>query len=285
MGAQALCVASSSSREQVVAMSATPDCQQVLAALKDVNGVLAIGLPYALSAGIDERHAYQEEVLDMAREALQTGRRVTEEAKAAAAAALETERSNIQVCASNVEAAASDKVAAENYRQAKQVAHDSALAAVQVAQEKHADAEAAKENIVEEMAKQRSERDKTASILDGTLSMLRDGGWGDAEDCEDYVSAVRDFLEGVSAEKTLIAAFPPALRLRPEQRRPFDKMIEQGVIDVVTAELKKLEGIVASGADHEEHVTAEALGLWAIWTSQNQRRQPQKANSPKRAMA
>jgi len=204
------------------------------------------------------------EVLDMAREALQTGRHATEEARAAAAAALESERSNIQMCAASVEAAASDQVAAENNRQAKKNAHDSALAAVQVAQEKHLDAEAAKENVVNEMAKQRSERDKTASILDGTLSMLRDGGWGDAEDCEDYVSAVKDFLEGVSAEKTLIAAFPPALRLRPEQRRPFDKFIEQGVIDVVTAELKKLEGIVASGAEHEEHVTAEALGLWAI---------------------
>jgi len=94
--------------------------------------------------------------------------------------------------------------------------------------------------------------------------MLRDGGWGDAEDCEDYVSAVKDFLEGVSAEKTLVAAFPSALRLRPEQRRPFDKIIEQGVIDVVTSELKKLEGIVASGVEHEEHVSAEALGLWAI---------------------
>merc|ERR1712072_863791 len=103
----------------------------------------------------------------------------------------------------------------------------------------HKFAEAAKEKVVQDMAKRRSERDRAASILDGTLSMLRDGGWGDAEDCEDSVSAVKEFLEGVSAEKTLVVAFPEALRLRPEQRRPFDKMIEQGVIDVVTAELKK----------------------------------------------
>merc|ERR1712232_707252 len=106
--------------------------------------------------------------------------------------------------------------------------------------------------------------DRAASILDGTLSMLRNGGWGDAEDCEDSISTVKDFLQGVYAETTLIAAFPAALRLRPEERRPFDKVIEQGAIDVVTSELKRLEEIVATGAGEEEHVSAEALGLWAI---------------------
>merc|ERR1712232_1110244 len=114
------------------------------------------------------------EVLDMAREALQIGRRVAEEAKAAAASALEAERSNMQVCAANVETTATEELAAEEHRKGKQTAHDNAVADVQVAQEKHADAEAAKEKVVKEMTKHRSERDKTASILDGTLSMLRD---------------------------------------------------------------------------------------------------------------
>jgi hypothetical protein len=242
----------------------TPDCQQVLAVLKDVSDVLAVGLPHALSAGIDQRHAYQEQVLDMACEALRSGRRHADDTKAEATAALEAERLKLQACTSHVEVAASEQVAAEKALAEKQVAHDSAVAAVNIAQENHMHAEAAKEMFVKGMGERRIKRDRAASIIDGTLSMLRDGGWGDAETCEDCISAVKEFLEGFSAENTLIAAFPGALRMHPEQRRPFDKMIEQSVIDVVTAELKRLEEEVNGGIAEEQHVNAEALGLWAI---------------------
>jgi hypothetical protein len=250
----------------MVAMSVTPHCQQVTNALKNVSegAWLAIGLPHALSAGIGQRHAYQEEVLDMACEALQLGRRRSEEAKAAATAALESERSNLNVCGANAEAAASEKVAAEEARHAKQAAHDHAVATIKAAKQNHAYAAATKERVVADMAKQRGKRDQATSILDGTLSMLRDGGWGDAEACEDAISAVKEFLEGLSAENALIAALPSALCLRPAERRPFDEVIVQGVIDGVTAELEKQKEIVATGIEEEEHVNAEALGLWAI---------------------
>jgi hypothetical protein len=245
-------------------MSAAPDCQQVINGLKDVSEVLATGLPHALSAGIDQRHAYQEEVLDMSREALQFGRRRAEEAKAGATAALESERSNLQVYAANVEAADAEKSAAEAARQAKQATHDCAIAAIKAEKQNHTCAAATKQKVAEEMAKQRGKRDQATSMLDGTLIMLRDGGWGDAEACEDAVAAVTEFLQGLSAENTLVAALPQALRLRPDARGPFDKVIVQGVIDVVTSELEKQKEVVAVGIEEEEHVNAEALGLWAI---------------------
>jgi hypothetical protein len=242
----------------------TPDCQQVLVVLQDVSDVLAAGLPHALGAGAGQRHAYQEAVLDMAVEALRSGRHNAEEAKNEATAALEAERLKLQECTAHVDVVGSEQAAAEKTLADKQAAHDSAVKAVEADQVNLTQAEVVKGMIVKGMGERRSKRDRAASILDGTLSVLRGGGWGDAETCEDCISVVKEFLEGFSAESTLIAAFPGALRLQPEQRRPFDTMIEQAVIDVVTAELKKLEGEVNTGIAEEEHVSAEALGLWAI---------------------
>lgn len=244
----------------------TPGCQQVVAALKAAdNEMLAAGLPHALSAGIVQRHAYQEDLLDMTRQALLTGRSHAEEAKCAAIAALEAERSNMQVCTTNVEIAASEQAAAKDASKAKEAAHDGAVTAAAAAQENHTQAESVKQQVEEDMNTQRTKRDKAAAILDGPLSMLRDGGWGDAESCEDSITTVKEFLENMSVENALVAATAGALRLQPDQRRAFDKVIEEGVVNAFTSHVAKLEADLAEGKEEEEHSGAEALGLWAIW--------------------
>jgi hypothetical protein len=250
-------------------MSTSAELKQVIAALKEVGdgAILVQGLPFALGDGTanEPRHAYQEEVLDMARDELESGRRGAEEAKAKHAELVVEERSKLAICTAAVEAAVSEKSVADEIRKEKQAAHDSAVAIASAAEEVFNRAETAKAKVIKEMDKFRSKRDAAVSIRDGALNMLLDGGWDDAETCESTISGVSSFLKNIPAENALVAGLPSAFLLRPEQRRPFDKIIEQGVVDVITSEIQKRQEAVDAGAADEEDVKAEALGLWAIF--------------------
>merc|ERR1712107_465478 len=66
------------------------------------------------------------------------------------------------------------------------------------------------------------------------------------------------------ADDALVAACAGTFRTKPEKRRRFDSVVEQGVVETVDKRIVELENTLAKTSAAAEDVEAEALGLWAI---------------------
>merc|ERR1719235_1500478 len=102
---------------------------------------------------------------------------------------------------------------------------------------------AEKEKLAIEAKKQAAleERDQATAVVEGMLAMLRSGGWEDADGQEDAIDHVTKFLKDIRAEDALVAACADAFRVKPEKRRRFDKVVEEGVMEVVNKRIVELE--------------------------------------------
>merc|ERR1719379_1641055 len=96
------------------------------------------------------------------------------------------------------------------------------------------------------------------------LSVLRSGGWEDADGQEDAIDHLTTYLKKMKAEDALVAACAGTFRTRPEKRRRFDSAVEQGVIEAVDKCIVELEAALEKTSAAAEDTEAEALGLWAI---------------------
>lgn len=94
--------------------------------------------------------------------------------------------------------------------------------------------------------------------------MLRSGGWGDADAHADAIDNVTQLLKLIHADDALISASAGAFRVKPEKRRRFDTVVEQGVVEVLEGHMTELDSSLAKCEALAEDIEAEALGLWAI---------------------
>jgi len=128
----------------------------------------------------------------------------------------------------------------------------------------HNRALAAKQQALKAQHAKQQERARVAFIKDSALNMLLTGGWEDDEAYEEALGTVTELLKSLDAELALLNALPGAFKLKPDARHHFDKIIEDAAVQMINAQVAKLDKELAVMAPEVEDISAEALGLWAI---------------------
>lgn len=103
------------------------------------------------------------------------------------------------------------------------------------------------------------------SVANGSLQMLINGGWEDDDGCEDFVSAVLEYLKEENCESPLLAALPKALGRRPAERGMFDKITLEEVVRIIDAKVASATSMVEQEKEKIVDVNATNLGAWAVW--------------------
>jgi hypothetical protein len=248
------------------------DIDMVVAALESCssNGVagaakmLASGLKHAASTPVGERHRFQDEFLELVRSTLHEGENDAE-----------------RRCEASVEKISTETVILEGESTVTKTALSAVLEATKAVGNAEQTATSRKEEYVkaraatidpEELNQEllarknqlKQESEHATNVAEGSLNMLRQGGWHDDEVHEAALAAVSDLLGSSSAEATLAAAVPHALGKKPEQRQEFDKIIEEAAAAVIAAVVKKRQAELTNSEQEAEDANAEALGLQVI---------------------
>eukprot|EP00927_Polykrikos_kofoidii_P060794 TRINITY_DN55705_c0_g1_i1.p1 TRINITY_DN55705_c0_g1~~TRINITY_DN55705_c0_g1_i1.p1 ORF type:complete len:360 (-),score=86.90 TRINITY_DN55705_c0_g1_i1:325-1344(-) len=251
-------------------MAAASDLQTVLSVLQafaDKNSsmkMLSIALPIALEGRAEERHPYQAEVIGMIRDSLKACYQEVAEEKEATNRNLETVKEELQVIVSHDNYAA----AAETAANGEYCATEEMLAAAQKTVNQYEliwkDAKKLESEVLLARDTLQNSRDAAAAVNDGALCMLVGSNWEAGEASEDSIAAVEQHLTNIQCDSVLMAALPAAFRTKPCERGPFDKVVEQGVVDAIRTHLADVERKLAGGAKEAEDISAAALGAWAI---------------------
>eukprot|EP00437_Effrenium_voratum_P053553 CAMPEP_0181525532 /NCGR_PEP_ID=MMETSP1110-20121109/69016_1 /TAXON_ID=174948 /ORGANISM="Symbiodinium sp., Strain CCMP421" /LENGTH=390 /DNA_ID=CAMNT_0023656339 /DNA_START=60 /DNA_END=1231 /DNA_ORIENTATION=- len=103
---------------------------------------------------------------------------------------------------------------------------------------------------------------RTAKAANLSIAEVFEGLLGGSTPEEGKLEALKEYLQTVSTEKTLVAA-SEGLLTAPESRGDFDKMAIDCIKEELTEKLKSLEEALAARAPAERRARAEVLGLQA----------------------
>mmetsp|Transcript_42754 Transcript_42754/g.118045 ORF Transcript_42754/g.118045 Transcript_42754/m.118045 type:complete len:368 (+) Transcript_42754:98-1201(+) len=244
------------------------DLQAAFSALTDLatggGEMLKTGLPHAVEPSADERHAYQTELVTMVLDELRQAREAIEKKQASTNERFAEEQAHIKAAKARVEEITTKEEAAKNDVNGKSEALAAARMAVKGAERNHAESELVKTRMDRKLAELQKVRDRVAFAKESHLSMLCSGGWEDSDAQKEAVETVVQLIKEIGAEDTLVVAMPAVFKVKPEARQPFDKFVEQAVVELVARHLEKLEAEIAVDTELAEQLSAEALGLWAI---------------------
>lgn len=229
---------------------------------ESVRQMLLEGLPHAFGA---DRHSYQVEFAKLLRQHLDIERDVR----------LETQQKSIsksgEVKSQLEESRTELSAAEETVKTARAVLEESAaaLSAKQAAakeEEKlYLEAKADKDAALLKREKLETEKAEVDSVANGSLQMLVNGSWEDKDACDDFVSAVYEYLKSMNCEAPLLAALPKALAQRPAERRLFDDVVFEEVARIIGEKVTTMTSAIDQAQEEFEDIKATDLGAWAIW--------------------
>ncbi|CAJ1430805.1 unnamed protein product [Effrenium voratum] len=104
---------------------------------------------------------------------------------------------------------------------------------------------------------------RTAKAANLSIAEVFEGLLGGSTPEDKKLEALKEYLQTVSTEKTLVAA-SEGLLTAPESRGDFDKMAIDCIKEELTEKLKSLEEALAARAPAERRARAEVLGLQAL---------------------
>mmetsp|Transcript_1503 Transcript_1503/g.4500 ORF Transcript_1503/g.4500 Transcript_1503/m.4500 type:complete len:333 (+) Transcript_1503:70-1068(+) len=226
--------------------------------------MLLDGLPRAVPAEGQQRHAMQEQFVKLAQSALLDLKRMADERLDAFQSAVTNISADIEV-AKEAEAAAEQKVEAASAvveERSQQV--DVRCAALRRTHEERTSAEFVMGTVLEKCTELEAHKSEILSLLEGPFDMLLQGGWEDEEVRDSVIGSVTKLLGGMQAETSLVAATTKALALRPGSRAEFDKLTTATVGEVLRERVKSTDQQLQAKAHEREDVTAQALGLMAL---------------------
>jgi len=171
----------------------------------------------------------------------------------------------LEVAQGNLAAMKTEEEAARATKEAKVLAHKEAKAATESEKKVHAEAEAKKNRYAEERQEFEAARAEVASVLDGQLNMLMNGGWEDNELRDDSITAVCAYLKTIGADPALLSALPKALASKPTDRGDFDKIAVDEAFRVLSEKAALVAQQLAESSTQFDEVNGEYLGAWAIW--------------------
>jgi hypothetical protein len=221
-------------------------------------------LPHAVAEVPVERHTYQTEVLSMMAKTLQDSRAHAEMLRKEAEEKLEAGKNELASRKRKAEEASNARESAKHTLEMQNSRLSGARQAVTEAEKCHKPADKEKATAEDQRHAAQEERDQAAAMRDGMLAVLRSGGWEDADGQEDAIDHVTISLKKMKAEDALVAACAGAFRTRPEKRRRFDSVVEQGVVEAFDKYIVDLDAALEKTSAAAEDTEAEALGLWAI---------------------
>lgn len=228
-----------------------------------VREMLLHGLPFAFGSG--ERHSYQVEYAKLLRKCLEGERELRLEMQQKSTVEAGEVKSQLDESQTGLTAAT------ETVQAAKSVVADN-LTTLNMKQEaskeeekSYLEAKAEKDAALVERQKLEQEKAEVDSVANGSLQMLLNGSWEDKDACDDFVSAVSEYLKGMKCEAPLLAALPRALAQRPAERRLFDEVVFEEVVRIIGAKVTTVTSKIETEEEKFEDVRATELGAWAIW--------------------
>jgi len=249
-------------------MANASDCKAVVNALKaadlsSAGSMLIAGLPHAIHAKASDRHAFQNELLNAVKDALESRNISLEADKVATDSKVEEEHKALETITANVESAQANQQEAMDLVTSKEQVLAAAKEQLRQWEKNHAECLPLKNSAQNEQAEKEQARDQVAAIMEGIWPCLKNGGM-DADSQADDVEMVRKLLQDIGAEATLIAAVPGALRNQPCQRSPFDDIVVGGVDQALIKRHQALSSEATALATSAEQIAAESIGLEAI---------------------
>eukprot|EP00927_Polykrikos_kofoidii_P060328 TRINITY_DN55331_c0_g1_i1.p1 TRINITY_DN55331_c0_g1~~TRINITY_DN55331_c0_g1_i1.p1 ORF type:complete len:331 (+),score=89.43 TRINITY_DN55331_c0_g1_i1:66-1058(+) len=251
-------------------MAMAADMQSVLMVLKEMGGrsrtlqMLAAGLPGALEDSATERHVYQNELIGMVRSALQKLEQEMTQARELTMRDVDEARKEHEELVRLEEQAAATESVAQNNAAAIEKKLDAILQSAQEADVAYNNGKSVEKGFLSLLAEQKSKRDAAADVQDGALSELLGTNRAEGEASADSMAAVSQLLSEIHADRALVAALEATFAVKPSERGPFDKVIEQGVVSLITNHVAKLEQQLEHASLESEHISSAALGAWAI---------------------
>eukprot|EP00435_Cladocopium_sp_Y103_P057381 s1489_g19.t1 len=109
----------------------------------------------------------------------------------------------------------------------------------------------------------REAKSKNIAINEDAFCCLLNGSWTSAEERKEKLATLKEYLQEIGTEKTLVAA-ADGLITKPEVRGDFDKLAIDCITEELIAKLKQVEEKLAERAPAEREVRAEVMGLEAL---------------------
>jgi len=244
------------STERIAESLAELECQP------SAREMLLEGLPHAFGG---ERHSYQVEYAKLLRKCLEGERDLRLELQqkhTSAAGEIKTQLEGSQTDLAKAE---------EKVKSALAVVEENAtaLSIKQVRskeeEKEHSVAKADKETALLQREKLEREKAEVDSVANGSLQMLLNGSWDDKDACDDFISAVFEYLKSMSCEAPLLASLPKALAQKPADRRLFDEVVFKEVVRIIGAKVTTVTSAIEKDDEEIQDVKATHLGAWAIW--------------------
>lgn len=242
--------------------------RQIATAIKEIHDLpeavkemFLIGLPNAFGPNA---HQYQKDFASMLRKGLDQARASALEAQAAKERDTKEAQTVLEVCQADMESKKAAEDAARAVLTEKLTALEEAQAKVKAEEVICAKAEGAKQLLSAERQRLESEKAEVESVKSGSLRMLMDGGWEEEEVRDACIDAVCHYLQSQGSDAVLLAALPKALKRKPAECGPFDKMAVDEAFRFVSAKVDSLEAQLAAGQEELDDAIAVHLGAWAI---------------------
>lgn len=221
------------------------------------------GLPHAL-AHETPKHEYQEKFLSLFQGMLEDARRFAAEKQATAEETSKLEETSLQ----SLQAAYSEATAAAEAARVAALDQASAMEkarqAVKDAERDHKETEREQSRFDKAFDQLLEEKAKVAYVLEGSFLLLAEGGWEDEDAKASAVDTVQSYLEGIGAEKVLVAAAHAALSTKMDSRKPFDKVTVEHVREVLEEKMRDITAKVEHEQIYYDKAKAELLGAWAL---------------------
>jgi len=227
--------------------------------------MLTDGLPHSVAESDGfERHAFQVEFVSMVRSTLAAALEASEQRQASSKEVMAAVENDKAVAHQAVAAAVAAESVARDARDKKQDALKAAKEETSAAHDEHKDAESQKTTLEKERAVLRADLSQVTFLIEGSLRMLKEGGWQDVEMRDSSADAVDQYLKTMNAESALVAAASHALACVPDNRAAYDRFTIDTASEFVQNQVTKLEQKLEAGKAMEEDSVAVALGMWAL---------------------
>jgi len=228
----------------------------------DVKTMLIRGLPHAFGS---DRHEFQANFAGLLKTSLEQAKKCSEETREKNDQQSQETKTALEVAQGNFSAMQAAENAANTTKDDKVTAHKRTMSVLEEESQLHNESLAKKSKYADERKEREDAKAEVASVLDGSLRMLMDGGWGDDEMRDDSIAGVCAHLKTLGADPALLAALPKALSNKPADRGVFDNISVDESYKVLSAKAQAVTENLAEGAAQFEEVNAEFLGAWAIW--------------------
>jgi len=228
----------------------------------DVKTMLIRGLPHAFGS---DRHEYQAKFAGMLKTTLEQGKKWSEDMQQKNDQESQETKTALEVAQGNFSAMKDAENVAQTAKDGKVAAHKRAISATEAEFQLHNESLAKKIKVADDRKERENAKAEVASVLDGSLRMLMDGGWGDDELRDASIEGVCTHLKTLGSDPALLAALPKALSNKPADRGVFDNMAVDESHKVLSTKVQAVTEKLAEGAAQFEEVNAEFLGAWAIW--------------------